>query len=144
GLDPTLASTMEQMITNSQFAHPLPEEAVGVGARWEIIQLLPVNGLDVEQITSYEVVAIDGSVVELAATTEQIVPVGSEMVAGGASATVVAWESISSGSIRLDLTSMVPASSSQLFASQEFEFGPGAEKTVLKQTIETQVEISGS
>ena len=142
GLDPTLVATVEQMTSNSQFAHPLPEEPVGVGATWQIAQNLQVSGLDVVQLTDYEVLSIDGTVVELGLATEQFVPVGSEMVAGGATATVLAWESINSGSIIFDLTSMVPASTSQGLAVQEFEFGPGTEKTVLKQTIETKIEVS--
>ena len=142
GLDPTVVSTVEQMTSNSQFAHPLPEEAVGVGAKWEIAQNLQVSGLSVVQVTNYEVLAIDGTVVELGLATEQFVPVGSEMVAGGATATILAWESINSGSVTFDLTSMVPTGRSQGLAVQEFEFGPGAEKTVLKQTIETEIEIT--
>lgn len=142
GLDPTLVATVEQMTSNSQFAHPLPDEPVGVGATWQIAQNLQVSGLDVVQLTDYEVLSIDGTVVELGLATEQFVPVGSEMVAGGATATVLAWESINSGSIIFDLTSMVPASTSQGLAVQEFEFGPGTEKTVLKQTIETKIEVS--
>ena len=78
-------------------------------------------------------------------TTESAAMIGGASVARAderATATVVSWDSITSGSITFDLTSMVPETSSQLLATQEFEFGPGAEKTVLKQTIETQIEIT--
>ena len=141
-IDPVIADTMEQLTTNSQFAHPLPEEPVGVGAQWQVTQLLELNGLEVEQVTSYEILAMDGSVVELALASEQFVAEGSELVAEGATATVLLWEGISSASISYDLTSMVPSSMAQLFANQELEFGPGAEKTVLEQSIQTTVNIS--
>ena len=141
-IDPTIADTMDQLTSNSQFAHPLPEEAVGVGAKWEVSQILQLNGLDVEQITTYEVLSIDGSVVELALASEQLVEPGDELVANGASATVVLWEGVSSASVTYDLTSMVPTSEAQVFANQEFEFGPGAEKTLLEQSIQTTLTVS--
>jgi len=141
-LDPTAASTVQQMTTNSQFSHPLPEEAVGVGATWQVSQLIPVNGIDVEQVTSYEVLSIDGTVVELALAAEQFVEAGDQLEAGGATATVLLWEGITSASITLDLTAMVPSSTAQLFANQELELGPGAEKTVLEQSIQTTITIS--
>ncbi len=142
GIDPVVANTMEQLSSNSQFAHPLPEEPVGVGAQWEVTQVLELNGLDVEQVTAYEVLSIDGTVVELALASEQIVQPGDELVAEGITATVVSWEGISSASITYDLTSMVPTSNAQLVANQELEFGPGAESTVLEQSIETTIAIS--
>lgn len=141
-LDPTTSATMEELLSSSQFAHPLPGEPVGVGATWQIVQMLPAGGLEVEQITTYEILAIDGSVVELALSTEQLVDEGQKLEAGGSSATVLQWEGISSGSITYDLTSMVPASTAQLIANQELEFGPGAEKTVLEQSIQTSVVVT--
>ncbi|MGI9614482.1 MAG: hypothetical protein ACR2QO_16345 [Acidimicrobiales bacterium] len=141
-IDPVIADTMEQLTTNSQFAHPLPEEPVGAGAKWQVTQVLDLNGLEVEQVTSYEILAMEGSVVELALASEQFVAEGSELVADGTTATVLLWEGITSGSITYDLTSMVPTSTAQLFANQELEFGPGAEKTVLEQSIQTTLTVS--
>lgn len=36
---------------------PLPEEAVGVGAKWEVIQNVTANGMELTQTTVYELVA---------------------------------------------------------------------------------------
>lgn len=36
---------------------PLPEEAVGVGAKWEVIQDVTANGMELKQTTVYELVA---------------------------------------------------------------------------------------
>lgn len=141
-IDPTVANTMEQLTNNSQFAHPLPEEPVGVGAMWEVTQVLELNGLEVEQVTSYELLSIDGTVVELALGSNQVVEAGDQLEAEGVTATVVSWEGISSGSITYDLTSMVPTSTVQLVANQSLEFGPGAESTVLDQSIETTISVS--
>lgn len=73
--DPQLRQTLSAM-TNSveNLSTPLPEDAVGVGARWEVRQSLSTNAMYTFQKSEFEVVAIDGAAVSLKVTTEQTAP----------------------------------------------------------------------
>ena len=54
---------------------PLPEEAVGVGAKWEVIQDVTANGMDLTQTTIYELVAyVDGGFTVSSQTTQSADP----------------------------------------------------------------------
>ncbi len=53
---------------------PLPEEPVGVGARWEVTQNRVTNGVRMVQKGLYEVVALDDSTASLTVTIEQTAP----------------------------------------------------------------------
>ena len=44
----------------SQLAAPLPEEAVGVGARWEVKTPIKAQGMTMEQTSTYELTALEG------------------------------------------------------------------------------------
>ena len=45
------------------FAHlavPLPEEAVGPGAKWEVRMPIKTQGMTIDQTATYEVVSLEG------------------------------------------------------------------------------------
>lgn len=54
-----------------KLAVPMPEDAVGVGAKWDVVQGAEANGIKVDQKTTYEVVAMDPASTTLAVTMEQ-------------------------------------------------------------------------
>jgi len=58
----TLESTLQSF---KNFSMPMPEEPVGVGAKWEVSQEIETGGLKVHQVSSYEVVKIEGGQVQL-------------------------------------------------------------------------------
>ena len=60
GTEPQVASMMEQMRdTISHLVLPLPEEPVGVGARWELKMPTKSQGMNVTETASIEVVSIE-------------------------------------------------------------------------------------
>lgn len=65
---------VKQLMTSAgieKLAAPLPEEPLGVGARWEVRQPLGVNGIALTQTTTYEVVALDAASATLKMTVAQ-------------------------------------------------------------------------
>ena len=59
--DPQLKQTMDQMKESfSSSSTPLPEEAVGPGAKWEYKTQLKSQGMAIDQTIDYELVAIEG------------------------------------------------------------------------------------
>lgn len=72
GLDPTTQQIFEQLSNSlGQLYAPLPEEAVGLGARWRTSQELNVNGIQLTQSAIYELVSNQGSVLQLKMLVEQ-------------------------------------------------------------------------
>ncbi len=59
--DPQTRKTMEQMKDSfSKMGIQLPEEAVGVGAKWEVRMPIQSQGMTLDQTTVYELVAREG------------------------------------------------------------------------------------
>jgi hypothetical protein len=73
--DPTLKAMLSQMTSSVEnISTPFPEEAVGVGAKWEVRQAITAAGYTQFQKAIYEVTAIDGPAVSLKVTTETSAP----------------------------------------------------------------------
>jgi hypothetical protein len=61
GSNPQTRQFMDQMKeTFAQLAAPLPEEAVGPGAKWEVKMPLKSQGMTIDQMATYEVVTLEG------------------------------------------------------------------------------------
>jgi hypothetical protein len=74
--DPALKQMMESASTAVQsMSFPMPEEAVGVGARWEVRQRMASGGIEALTTSTVEVTAIQGSKVSLKVTLNQTAPV---------------------------------------------------------------------
>lgn len=128
----------------AQTQSPLPVEAVGVGARWETVGVVDVQGLMVTTTTTTEVVAIEGTIVDLTVTGTQDVAIGSIMRVQGTSAEVTEWTSTTTGSITLDLATISPISSTAVTeASQGFLFDDGLGGGNLEQQIQSEITIVG-
>ena len=70
--NPMLAQTMAQMKESAtSAAMPLPEEAVGPGAKWEHRTKLKTQGMTVDQVTTVELVSVDGDRLELKTSVTQ-------------------------------------------------------------------------
>ncbi len=137
GLD---ATTQEMMQSAAQLSVPLPDEAVGVGARWEITQPLLLAGVPTVQTSRYTLAAIDGSVVTLETESSQTVESGSTFEQGGVEIEVVSWTNNGTGTILIDLDLPVPTSTAISSAVQELLIPGSADP--LKQTIDVAIEIS--
>lgn len=53
---------------------PMPEEAVGVGATWEVVQTLDAGGMQMHQKSVYELVAMDATSMTFEVAMEQTAP----------------------------------------------------------------------
>lgn len=92
---------------------PLPEEEVGVGARWEVRNTLATNGLTMFQKTDYELVAYDGKVVTLKTTVAQTAlpqAMSNPALPPGAEVQLERYTGGGSGNMRLNPSELVPVS----------------------------------
>ncbi len=71
-LDPQMRQSMESgRQAMEQLSAPLPEEPVGIGARWQVEQLVDQNGLELKQKIVYQLVELEGKRASLKATITQ-------------------------------------------------------------------------
>ena len=137
GLDPSILEAAAVTGQNG-VALAFPQEPVGVGAVWEVGAEVDISGLDVFQVSTYEVLSISGTVVELAVTTSQFVEPGSVMNVPGAEATVEAWSADGSGTLTVDLTSPANLGSIQVTADQTLAISAAGEEVEIVQEILTE------
>ena len=72
GANPQLSQTLDQMKDSvSGSSTPLPDEAVGPGAKWEYRTRLKSQGMTIDQTAAYELVSLEGSRLTLRNTITQ-------------------------------------------------------------------------
>lgn len=75
GLDPEVTDTLGRLEADvATMGVPLPEVPVGVGALWRARDTIDANGVRTEQVTTYEITAIDGDAVTYTAAVDQSSP----------------------------------------------------------------------
>lgn len=112
--DPQTRQILGQMTSSIQnMSMPLPEEAVGAGARWEVRQTISNDGPVIFQKTEVELVSVSGPTVTLKIKTEQTAPpqaISNPALPEGASMSVEKLSGSGTGSVVIRLDSLVPTS----------------------------------
>lgn len=109
-LQQTLSSTMSSL---ENLSMPLPEEAVGAGARWEVRQSLSAGGMHQVQKGTYELVSTDAKSASLKVSTEQSAPpqaISPPMLPPGAQVMLQKLTGTGNGTVQLRLDTLVPSS----------------------------------
>jgi hypothetical protein len=96
---------------------PLPEEEVGVGARWEVRYAIDASGVKMFQRTEFELVAFDGKTVTLKTKTEQTAPAQAILNPAMPPGTDIQLQQMTSsgaGTMSLRLNGLVPTSDAKV------------------------------
>jgi hypothetical protein len=65
-IDPNTQQLFDRTMSSiEEISTPLPSEAIGVGARWQIVNSPAVNGMKLEQIATYEIVELQDNQITL-------------------------------------------------------------------------------
>lgn len=114
-LDPAAGQMMETMRQNiQQFSNPLPEEPVGIGAKWDTEQRIPTNAMLVKQTTHSTLTARDGNKFTVKLELEQTADPQVMHLPGlpqGAEAKLVSLDSHGKGELKCDLARIAPVTS---------------------------------
>jgi hypothetical protein len=109
--DAEVRKTLEQVRESlSNISTPLPEEAVGTGARWEVKMPIKSQGMKIDQTVDSQVLSIDGdhlsitNVITQSANRQKV----QNPAMQGAKAEVTRMTGAGTGSMMLDLTHIVP------------------------------------
>jgi hypothetical protein len=128
-----------------QMAVPLPEEAIGVGAKWQIEETIAQGGISVRQKTYYELLAIDGPRLQIRTQTVQSAEQQKASIPGlpsGVSAKVMSLRGAGAGESEVDLRRLVPSSSrEELETDISFVIVQGDSERVMSLTATTGLEI---
>jgi len=103
GAPPELVQNLRKSMKGSNAN--LPEQAVGVGAKWTLSQKLEENGVSVDQVTTYEVTELDDKGVKLKVDIKQqgkTGPMEDPNLPPGATATIDKFEGGGQGSTRFE------------------------------------------
>ncbi len=112
--DPQLRQMMESTRQSlDQLTAPLPEEAVGVGAKWTVEQTITQQGMTIQQTANYTVTSIEGDVIKADVALVQRADKQSIAVPGmppGVKAELLQFDTKGGGNTVIDLTKVVPPS----------------------------------
>ncbi|HEY9175523.1 MAG TPA: DUF6263 family protein [Verrucomicrobiae bacterium] len=111
GDNPLAQQSVEQMKdAMSRLTVPLPEEAIGIGAKWEVKQVVKSQGMTLNQTTTYEWVSAEGDLLKMKST--HIQQAGPQKIQNPAmpgatlALTRLAGEGV--GELSIDLTKLLP------------------------------------
>jgi hypothetical protein len=131
-----------------QIAVPFPEEAVGVGARWEVVAAIPdLNGLSLTQSASYELVGIEGETVRLKTSISQVAEPQIMKAPGMPPGAQVRLESMSSsgqGETTLNLGKLVPlAAKMQMGMKMAMDIDASGSRQKMAMSMDMGFELRG-
>ncbi|MEM6993664.1 MAG: hypothetical protein AAF721_24335 [Myxococcota bacterium] len=119
----------------------VPNEAVGVGARWEVVSHREDGGARLQQVVHYELTAVDDGVATVSWNTER----GAVSVAATEGAHVSAHTAEGKGIVAYDLTTLAPRTSTADIRTRthaRVKFGDTASDVVVQQSTHVQLGAS--
>jgi hypothetical protein len=149
-LPPELDSANKQMLkqmTHSveQLSSPVPEPALGVGAKWRVVSAPKLNGIAIKQITTYELVSFQPGGMTLNVTLAQQASPQQMNATGLPNGRTLRLKSLSGtgkGQVTMKFDRLMPINSSmisQLRSDMESPNPPGAP---MKMTTNTKMALT--
>jgi hypothetical protein len=146
GAAPQLGQVFDQLRGSfGQLSVPLPEEAVGPGARWEVKMSVKTQGMTIDQMTAYQLVSIEGDRVSVKDTVEQ--RASNQKIQNpampGLTLDLTKMTGKGSGDLAFDLTRLLPGEGTCAFISEAvMEMNVGGQKNAMttKTTLNLRVE----
>jgi hypothetical protein len=144
--DPSLQQLMGQLTSSAEnLSSPFPEEAVGVGARWEVRQANTSGGQTTFQKTVYEIVSIDGAAVSVKVATEQTAPpqsISNPALPAGAEMHLDKMAGTGEGTATIRLDALVPTSQMTMNSAMAMTMGLGGQTQSIVADNKVRVTIA--
>lgn len=130
-----LMDSMKQSM--NQVLVPLPQAAVGIGATWQVTTRSAQSGIDLTQVATHRVTALDDRHADLDVDLVQSAPSSTVSPAGlppGITVDLVSMESKGSAKMHLDFSTLVPRSDLDLSVTMKMkpsvQLGAGADELI--------------
>ncbi|MDY6940160.1 MAG: DUF6263 family protein [Cyanobacteriota bacterium] len=148
GAAPELQQIFEQLTSSfEQLSTPLPQEAVGVGAQWNIVQAINVTEIDLTQNVTYELIGLDNNVATFDVTVEQYAeaqPIVTPGLPPGVTTTLDSMSSQGVGQMTMQFDRLMPVRSNlsmQTNSVTSVREAGTAEETVVNSTMVMQMDV---
>jgi len=141
--DPTTKQLLGSMSSSLEsMSMPMPDEAVGVGAKWEVRQAIRNAGAQVFQRVTCELTAVDAQGATIKTSVEQTIPPQSvtNPALQGATVNVEKGAGTSAGTVTLRFNSLVPTSETSGTTAMAMVVDMGGQTQ--KMSVETKLKIS--
>jgi hypothetical protein len=141
-LGQTMGSMTEVMNSVSQ---PLPEEEVGIGARWEVRNTLHTNGITMFQKAEYELVASDGKTLTLKTKVEQTAlpqAMSNPAMPAEADVQLEKYTGTGSGTTRVNLNRLIPTSDGTIENTMVMRVNMAGDSRQMAVTASAKVTIA--
>lgn len=142
-VDPNAAQLLGQL--RDQFREltvPLPQDAVGVGARWRATTQLTLNGVRARQVYEYRLKKRTGTTLELDVRGTQTAKRQTVESPGAVELRVKRYKTVSRGETTVDLARLLPvAGRLRANGDQTFELRSGDDSGELRQRIKVKVTL---
>lgn len=133
-------ASMQQ--TFDQMGAPFPEEAVGVGAKWQVKSRIDQMGIKLSQIADYELAEISGDKGKIKVKIQQTAPGGTMNLPGlpqGATAKLVSMRGSGKGELGFDLGRTIPDGHIDTKSEVKVSVTLAAEKQEMRTKMEARV-----
>lgn len=147
---PPMAGQMMSGMTQSveSMTSPLPDEAIGVGAKWEVFSRIVANGADLLQIATFTLDKRDGGVLTLDAGVRQYAAKDAINPPGmppGAVARLTSYQCQGGGKPVFDMADVAPKSGSMsINSTMSIELKLDVEGKTEKQTTSVDTKMTAS
>jgi len=145
GTDPQIQQAMDQLKQSfASLATPLPEEAVGPGAKWESKVPIKSQGMTFDQTTIYELVSIDGE--KILAKTAVSQTASNQKIESpampGLKMDLTKMTGTGTGELSLDLNQILPQKA-EMVSHTEVSMGMnvGAQKQVMNMKMDLNLQF---
>ena len=147
--DPQLKQMIEGLQQSmKQFSAPMPEEPVGVGARWETTYEISQRGLRVDQVAKNELKSMEGDRLALAVVLTQSAPpqpMKLPELPASARMDLVSLASSGEGTSALDLAGLIPTSAAvklQMLMKTRMQIGEQPAQD-MEMTMDMAMNLTG-
>jgi hypothetical protein len=142
GVNPMVGQLMSSSGIERMSA-PLPEEPLGVGAKWDVAQSVETGGMRLDQKTTYEITAMDATSVTLALTLDQRAENQTLSAPGmppGAEATLVSMAGTGTGRLTIADNSVTPLSDMTIKSAMTMDVGAEGQK--MRMSTRTDMKMT--
>ncbi len=149
---PPAAGQMMSGMTQSieSMTAPLPNEAIGVGAKWEVLSRLAANGADLLQVSTFTLEKREGDVISLDVIVKQFAAKDSVAPPGmppGTKARLTAYKSQGGGKTVFDTKDLAPKNGSMTVDSSmsiQLQIADGEQTAMQDTSVDTKMTASYS
>jgi len=143
--DPQFRQTMQQAKDSfKSLAAPLPVEAVGAGARWEVKQPIKSQGMTINQTTTYQITSIDGE--RVAATSNLSQSAANQKIENpamqGVKLDLTKMVGTGKGNVNFDLAHLMPSASAlDSHTDMSMAMNMGGQKQTMSMKMDMNLKL---